>query len=336
MATRRHVTSLVVLTALAVCGCRPQQDAGGDRQPASQAEKVASTESAAASAATTALVVTDDLGRTVRLPAPARRIACLSPSLTEILFAVGCGDSLVLRDAWSDFPIEARRAPAVEGLLPSAEAMIAARPDLLLTTFPSPALRTALRASNIPFAAFVPATLAQVADAFVRVGRVCGQPGRARAARDRFVAETERIKAAVKGRKRPRVFYEMDAGAGRPFTVGRGSFGHDLVEAAGGANVFGDTDRPWLQVSAESIVAADPEVIVLADAGAEQNPQRPDQVAGRAGWHVLAAVRNGRIHALHSDWVARPGPRLVLGLRQLADALHPGVVEPPPSEQATP
>ena len=169
----------------------------------------------------------------------------------------------------------------------------------------------------------------QIEFAMWRAGQLLHEP-------DRFVAETERIKAAVKGRKRPRVFYEMDAGAGRPFTVGRGSFGHDLVEAAGGTNVFGDTDRPWLQVSAESIVAANPEVIVLADAGAEQNPQRPEQVAGRAGWHVLAAVRNGRIHALHSDWVARPGPRLVLGLRQLAAALHPGVVEPPPSEQVTP
>ena len=84
------------------------------------------------------------------------------------------------------------------------------------------------------------------------------------------------------------------------------------------------------------MLTARPEVIVLADAGAIEDPQSQATLAARPGWAQLAALRQGRVFSLHTDWVARPGPRLGLGLRQLAALLHPGKVSAPPLPRAVP
>ncbi len=279
--------------------------------------------------------ITDDLGRQVSLAKAAARIISLSPAITETLFAIGCGEQIVLRDNWSDHPPAATTLPSVGSFAPGAESIVAARPDLLLTTWPPPPLRSALDAAGVTWAAFAPTDLAGVSSSVERVGRLCGQPERATRERQRLEAAVAGVRAAVAGRVKPRVFYEMDAGAGgRPYTVGRGSFGHDLIAAAGGINVFGDTDQPWLQVSAEAILVARPDVIVLADVDVIDSPQSVELVAVRPGWSAMEAVQARRIHPVHTDWVARPGPRVVKGLRQLASILHPGVVSPPAKEAA--
>jgi len=276
------------------------------------------------------LEITDDLGRKVRLARPAERIISLSPAITEALFAIDCGERIVLRDEWSDHPAAALKIESVGSFAPGAESIVAARPDLLLTTWPPPPLRAALDAAGVNWAAFAPADLAGVGTAVERVGRLCGRSERAVQERKRLDEAAAAVRAAVAGRERPRVFYEMDAGAGgRPYTVGSGSFGHDLIVAAGGINVFGDTDQPWLQVSAEAILVARPDVIVLADVDVIDSPQSAASVAARPGWSALQAVQKGRIHPVHTDWVARPGPRVIHGLRQLASILHPGAVPAP-------
>ena len=282
--------------------------------------------------------VADDLGRKLRLSAAPARIVSLSPAITETLFAVGCGHKLVLRDVWSDHPAAARAVPSVGGFAPSAEAIVAARPDLLLTTWPPPALRGALDAAGVTWAAFAPDDLAGVAHTMARIGRLCGAAAQGEELARQLRRTVAEVRAAVADRPRPRVFYEMDAGSGgRPYTVGPGSFGHDLVMQAGGENIFAQANQPWIQVSTEAVLVGQPEIIVLADANAMENPQTADSLASRPGWAGLRAVRAGRIHALHTDWVARPGPRVGLGLRQLANILHPGAVAaPPPPDRSKP
>ena len=125
-------TTLLLLALVGALGCRQAPAKASRSEPISTAQQARFVALPVASTDTAAVSVTDDLGRTVTLAKPARRIACLSPSLTELLFAVGCGDTLVLRDAWSDFPPEALQVPAVKGLLPRAEAVLTRRPDLLL------------------------------------------------------------------------------------------------------------------------------------------------------------------------------------------------------------
>lgn len=257
-------------------------------------------------------------------PVAARRIVSLSPALTEILFAVGCGDRVVLRDAWSDFPAAARGIPAVRGFSPSAEAILAVRPDLVLTHFPPPTLRSALDAARVPWRAFSPGGLDGVAASMREVGRACGAGAAGERLAKDFEARLEAIHVRIKGVPRPRVFYEMDAGdGGRPYTISDKSFGHAVLTAAGATNVFGASSASWFQVSTESLLAADPDLILLADADAIEQPQSAAAVAARPGWAALRAVQKAQVFALHGDWVSRPGPRLVAGVEQIARILHP-------------
>lgn len=273
---------------------------------------------------TKAIVITDQLGRSVTLPRPAQRIVSLSPAATESLFHVGCGDRIVLRDAWSDYPIQAKTISSIDGFSPSAELILAARPELVVTHFPTTALQAALNGAGVPWIALAPATLADVAASLATLGQLCGQAEAGRRAAATFGRQQAALEAAVKGAARPRVFYEMDGGDGtRPYTVGRGSFGHQLVEHGGGFNAFGERSEPWLQVGLEAIRAADPQLWILADADSVDRPQSPATVAARPGFGAIAAVRDRKFASVPADLVARPGPRLIQGLAATATAIHP-------------
>src|SRR5207245_10801861 len=106
---------------------------------------------------------------------------------------------------------------------------------------------------------------------------------------------------------RPRVYHEIDASdPAKIFTVGPGSYIDDLIKIAGGVNVAANATTAYPQLSAEQIVKADPEVIVLA---ADPYAAKPADVAARSGWSAISAVRNGRIGTIEPNLINRPGPR---------------------------
>src|SRR5204862_5450767 len=96
-----------------------------------------------------------------------------------------------------------------------------------------------------------------------------------------------------------------------------------LIDVAGGANIFGDLPSDVGQVGAEIIVARDPEVIILTDADLPFNPQTPEMVAARPGWATVSAVQNDAVHPVSGALFSSPGPRLIAGLEALATILHP-------------
>ena len=257
---------------------------------------------------------------------PVERIVSLSPAATEALFAVGCGKKLVLRDAWSDWPVEAKQVPAVAGFSPSAEAILASRPDLVLVHFPPSNLRQALDGAQIRWLAFAPQSLEAVAESLQTIGKACGQPAAGQQAAGKLRQEIAQVQKAVSGQPKVRVFYEMDASdPNKPYTVASGSFGHDVLETAGGSNVFGAASVPWLQVTTEAVLQADPDLIVLADSDAELQPQTPAMVAARPGWSALRAVQSRAVVSVPGNLLGRPGPRIGAGLRILAAKLHPSL-----------
>jgi iron complex transport system substrate-binding protein len=260
----------------------------------------------------------------IGLGQPARRIVSLSPALTETLFAVGCGDAIVLRDGWSDYPPRALAIPAVQGFVPSPEAILAARPDLVLTHFPPPALASALDAAHVPWLAFAPKHLVDVAATFRAVGEACG---RAQAGEQLATAFDKRIKGidgALQGLASPLVFYEMDAGiGGQPYTIGQATFGHEVLTRAGGRNLFANEQREWFQVSPEAVLNGDPDVVLLGDADVPEQPQSLETLRRRPTMMLLRAVQAGQVFPLHAELVSRPGPRLALGVEESARLLHP-------------
>lgn len=308
-----HALAVLVL---AVPGCQPPHQSA----PVAAGTRPGPVEVSA----TFPMVLHDQLGRTVPVAQRPSRIVSLSPALTEILYAVGCGDRLVLRDGWSDFPPPSRTVPSVQGFAPSAEAILAVQPSLVLSHFPPPTLRTALDGAGVPWLGFAPDTLPAVAASIRTVAHACGQGAQGETVAAAFEQRLDDIAARVRNQPRVKVFYEMDAGiGGRPYTISDKSFGHAVLTAAGGRNVFEHADAPWFQVSAEAILATDPDFIALADADATDAPQSLAALRNRPGMAALRAGREGHVIPLRSDWVSRPGPRLVRGVEALARALHP-------------
>lgn len=263
------------------------------------------------------------------LPNAARRIVSLSPALTEVLFAVGCGAALVARDGWSDYPPAALKAQKLSGLVPPVEAVVAARPDLVLSHFPPQRLRAGLDAAGVVWRGLAPQRLDEVAATFSDIGRLCGRPADGAALSAAWQQAVADVRAARKDGPHPSVYLELDPGGGRPHTVGRGTFLDDVIQAAGGRNVMADAGR-WLQVSTEQVLTAAPDVILLTVA-ARDAPARVAALRARAGWQRVPAVRSGRIFTVDPDLMSRPGPRLLVGLRAVARHLSPRALPPYPA-----
>lgn len=269
--------------------------------------------------------IVDDVGHQVAVPQRVDRIASLSPAATELLCAVGCCEKIVVRDEWSDFPPQVAKLAALTGFSPSTELLLQHQPQLVFAHWPPANLRSALDAAQIPWFGLSAETLNQVAQAHRIVGRLCGQPERGKKLAIEFAAQVTSIRAAHPRPAKPvRVFYELDAGDGqRPFTIGRRAFGHALIDTVGAQNVFADSDQAWFAVGIEALLAADPDVIVLADADVAINPQSISTLRNRTGFSSLRAVRSGCVRSVPNSLVSRPGPRLIQGLIAMATAVKP-------------
>jgi ABC-type Fe3+-hydroxamate transport system substrate-binding protein len=254
--------------------------------------------------------VVDDAGDTVAVQVPAQRIASLIPASTELMFAIGAGDRLVGRTAWCDYPAEAKRVENLgDGIKPSVEAILARRPDLVIlyNSAQHAAVADRLRTLDVP-------TLRLRTDALSDVGRLARLFGRLtghgrEADSVSAVFDTALASAGqAEPKHRPKVLllvWEQP-----PMTIGRGSFLSELVERAGGQNLFGDVPASSGNVSIEAIAVRDPDLILTTGAG-------PAAFATRPEWQVIPAVRERRfLHVTGSEF-NRPSPRAPAAIRQL-------------------
>ncbi len=258
------------------------------------------------------LTLRDALGRAVVIPRPPARIISLAPSVTETVFAVGAGGRLVGVSNAETFPPEARRITPVGGVSLDFERIARLGPDLIIGVagLQRPQLEQ-LVARGFPVFAVDPRSVRETLDTILVIGRVTGSDAAPLVARLRREAGV--ITASVAGLPRVSVYVEV---WGQPFvTTGRGTYLDDLIRLAGGRNVFGDL-RDWPTVAEEQIIARAPQAILLTYPGQKV-------VLGRRSWASVPAVRRGRVYVLDSDLASRPGPRVVAGLREIADALHP-------------
>ncbi|HEY1298166.1 MAG TPA: helical backbone metal receptor [Chloroflexota bacterium] len=272
------------------------------------------------------LTITDDSGVSTTFAAPPQRVVSLNPGLTEITFALGHGDSLIAVDTYSDYPPEAKNIqPRLTAFPnPSVEAIVALQPDVVLTLAESDDVIAQLRAQGIPVVKMFPRDYDATVEAVRTLGRLYGSPDAGEAMATDMSSRRDAVVAAVADAPRPRVYEELDASQpGMPFAAGPNGFYGQLIEVAGGTNIFGDLPADGGRVGAESIIQRDPEVIILTDSDLPFNPQSPDMVRARPGWGVITAVRNGAIYAVPGSLYSTPGPRLALGLEDLARILHP-------------
>jgi len=250
--------------------------------------------------------LTDFQGRSVVVAARPERIVSIGPSNTEFLFALEAGDRLVGVDDFSDEPAAAKSKEKVGGVKVNVEKVLALQPDLVVSVRVSDGALERIAAQSIPVLVVDPAGVEDAIRTARLLGQAVGADGAKLAADMRGRLDAVRAKAATVAKKR--VFHEIDASdPTKLFTVGPGSFIHEVIELAGGANIAARTTSPYPQLSPEEIVRADPEIIVLADAAYGMTAE---QVAARPGWGSITAVRTRRIVPVDANLMSRPGPRL--------------------------
>ena len=307
--TRRFASILgVLLFLLAACGT-----------PAAPTLASAGSPTAAATAAFP-VTVNDFQDRAVTIPKRPERIVSIGPSITEFLFALGAGPRVVGADDYSDEPAAAKTLEKVGGIKVNFEKVVALKPDLVLTVKFSDGTIEKLTSAGLLVMVVDPQSTSDIARTATLLGRTVGAEGDAMARDIQKKVDDVRAKTATASTM-PRVYHEIDASdPTKIFTVGPGSYINDLIVIAGGTNIAAKAATAYPQLSAEEILRADPEVIVLA---AADYSAKPEEVSARAGWSAITAVKNKRFGTIAPNLINRPGPRVGEAAEAYARIVHP-------------
>ncbi len=318
----RKTLFLTLLLALFLAACGPASIA-------TEAPAPVSTE-APATEVSSAMLLTDGLGREVKLDSPAQRVVSLAPSNTEILFVIGAGSQVVGRDELSDYPEEAKPIKSVGGSMGdfSTEAIVALQPDLVLASeLNAPELVKTLEDLGLTVYDLPnPKTFEGLYENLEVVAQLTGHEEEASALVESLQARVKAVDEKIAPiSARPSVFYELDGTDPlKPWTTGPGTFVDLLIARAGGSNVGSSLEGDWAQISSEELVVANPSIILLGDA---LYGVTVESVAARTGWDTISAVKNNSIYPFNPDLATRPGPRLVDALEEMAKLLHPGLFQ---------
>ena len=264
--------------------------------------------------------IVDDLGDTVHVAAAAgeARLVSLNPTTTEVAFALGLGGRLVGRSRWDVWPAEAARVQSVgDGIRPNVEAILATRPTLVVlyaSADNKPAVR-ALRAAGVMTLAVRVDSIAEFRRVTTMLGNVLGVPSRARALVDSVDRTLAHVRQVTSDAPRPTVLWR--AWEAPLMVIGGGSYLTELIEVAGGRNVFADDPRPSPQVSFEEVLRRRPDLVLAGDSAAAR------ELATSARWRALPAVRDGRVLVIDGELLSRPSVRLGEAALHLASRLHP-------------
>jgi iron complex transport system substrate-binding protein len=261
-----------------------------------------------------ALQITDDRGVAVDLPVPPRRIVSLLPSLTETVCALGACLRLVGVDRYSNHPPQVKAlAQLGGGIDPSIEAIVALRPDLVLMAVSGRGSQR-LESLGIKVLALEPKDMADMRRVVEQIASMLDMPDGQRLWRsiDAGVeAAAHSLPAAARNAK---VYFEASRG---PYAAGPRSFIGEMLARLGVRNIIAAELGPFPLISPEHVVRADPDVIMITEANAQDLAQRP-------GWAAMRAMREGRVCIFtpeQGDVLVRPGPRMAEAARLMADCI---------------
>ncbi len=265
------------------------------------------------------VTVTDSGGTELVFEAAPRRIISFSPAATEILFAIGAGDQVIAADEFSNYPPETAALERVRYADPDPEAALALDPDLVLfATLQEGSVEQFRDLDLRVMFNREPESIEGVLADIELLGRVTGHAEAAEALtaemRERIAAIVDSLEDVQQG---PLVFYELDDTL---YTVGPDSFIGAMLTLLKARNVAEGAVSAFPQLTSEAVIAADPAVILLADAafGASLETLRE-----RPGWAAIEAVAGARVYPIDPDIASRPGPRIVEAIELIARALYP-------------
>jgi iron complex transport system substrate-binding protein len=266
--------------------------------------------------------VTDETGRTVRVPQPVNRIVSLAPSLTETIYSLGLQDHLVGDTEFCDYPPDAQKKAKVgDTINPSLEQIAVLHPDLVLVTKGLNRLETVHGLDNLGISSYAtdPHSVNEIASSSKKLADVLGAPeaGASIAGEmDHHLAELQQHLAPYPPKRVLFVVWHQPL-----ISVGKHTFIADALRLAGAVSIV-DSDQDWPHVSLEEVARLQPDFLVFASTHSDTAPGTVEMLATLPGWNIVDAVTNHRI-AVISDAVNRPAPRIVTAIEDLARQLHP-------------
>ena len=254
------------------------------------------------------------------------RIVSIIPATTEMLFAMGAGSRVVAVSSYDHFPAEVERLPRIGALIdPNVERILTLKPDLVLVYDTQTDLKMQLDRAKIPYYSYAMRGLPDVTETIRSLGALVGVPAEAGALATRIERQIADIRARVASSPRPKtlIVFGRERGSLRNIDASGGEgFLHDMLQAAGGADVLADMPRQSVLMSTEMVLARAPDIILeLRSSDDDMNPD------ARA-WDTLPsvpAVKNHRVYLLQGEEFVVPGPRVVTATERIARVLHPDV-----------
>lgn len=339
MRIRPHLslaTAVALTFTLSACGDDDTDDATTPAQPAATAtaddaesddtatdeDHAAATDDAEGTAGDEDLaaypVTVDTALGEVTLEEQPERIVSLSPSATEILFAIGAGDQVVATDEYSTYPEEAPTTD-LSGFEPNVEAIIGYEPDLVVIANDMNDIVASLEAADIPVILNpAPSTIEEGWDGMAALGLATGHADETADTIADLRQQIEDAFASAPEGADLRVYHELSADY---YSASSSSFIGDVYAQFGAENVADEADTDgtgYPQLTEEAIVAANPQLIVITD----QAGYTAEDVADRPGWAEIEAVEGGDIVVVEGDVASRWGPRLPQLVQTVADAMN--------------
>jgi iron complex transport system substrate-binding protein len=266
-------------------------------------------------AGTDKIEVTDFKGRSIVLDKVPQRIVSLSPSNTEILFALGAGDRVVGVTSYCDYPEEAKKVEQVgtfDG--PNMELIKKVQPDVVLAGYIQEESVKAIEAMNITVIVTEAESFEAIYQSIGLIGKITGTDAKAEEIVTTMKSKIEEIGAKIKDKKKPTVFYVVWAD---PLTTaGSKTFINDVIKAAGGINTAEKVES-WAKYSAEELVKDNPEMLIAALHSTDKGMAKEDIINNKV-FGKLECVKQGKVYVMSDDNVmSRPGPRIVQAIEEM-------------------
>lgn len=262
--------------------------------------------------------VVDDNGDEVRLAVPAQRIISLAPNITEVLFHIGAGDQIVGADEYSNYPEAAKQILRVNNhAAANYELILSLKPDLVIAwqSGNGDKIINPLRKLGIPVFVVETHQIERIPNLFRRFGQLSGNNDFAQQRIEEFTQRLQLLGDAQTGKSVVRTFYQI---WDQPLITLNGKhMVSDVIELCGGINIFADAVPLVPYVNIESIVAADPQVII---AGGSQEEQ-PGWYSSWQQWTGISAVQHKQIYLIPADLMQRHSVRILDGAQMMCDYL---------------
>jgi iron complex transport system substrate-binding protein len=267
-------------------------------------------------------LLTDEVGRKVKIPHAPKRIISLAPSITETLFALGLNEEIVGVTGFCDYPEAALKKPRIGGFVnPDIERIVSLKPDLIIGIRDGNRMETIQRLNDLGFSVYLvdPKGFDGVMRTIENIGEIVGNQDESKRLIRNMKKKKEHIVSVTQFLHKPKVFFQL--GYAPIITVGRDTLANDLISLAGGRNISENESLNYPAYSIETIVSKAPEIIIMSSM--ESKRDYSNLVKMWLNWKSIPAVRMNALHVVDSNIVDRPTPRIEEGLEALARMIHP-------------